>query len=228
MSAKRSIVLICICVATFLSATALVAEKPKSESLETVLKKVIAQQKKTRTLEADFRQEKTLALLAQPEISTGKFLFAKPNQVRWDYDAPRRLQLLISKGWLTTYYPDLHRAERLEVKRFEDRIFKYMGASGTIEELERYFDFTFTDTKGQPSYKLDLTPKTKVVAKRVKKITIWIDRSSYLANKFEYTEGDGDVTRYEFKNMRLNQSVDPTLFTLTLPPGVKVESMRLD
>jgi len=204
------------------------AKPPKGETLDSVLKKVIEQQKKTKSLEAQFRQEKTLALLAQPEVSTGTFSFAKPNQVLWDYQAPRKLQLLIAKGWLTTYYPELNKAERLEVKRFEDRIFKYMGATGTIEELARYFDFTFTDTKGQPSYRLELSPKTKLVAKRVRKITIWIDRSSYLTNRFEYVEGDGDITKYEFTNIRLNQTIEPTRFTLNLPATVKMQSMKLN
>ncbi|HXI12279.1 MAG TPA: outer membrane lipoprotein carrier protein LolA [Thermoanaerobaculia bacterium] len=230
MSRRTSSILLSFIAAFALSVNAAKpSSKPsKGETLETVLKKVIDQQKKTMSLEAEFRQEKTLALLAQPEISTGTFSFAKPNQVLWVYQAPRKLQLLVSKGWLTTYYPDLNKAERLEVKRFEDRIFKYMGATGTIEELARYFDFTFTDTKGQPSYRLELSPKTKIVAKRVRKITIWIDRSSYLTNRFEYVEGDGDITKYDFTNIRLNQKIEPTRFTLNLPATVKMQSMKLN
>lgn len=208
--------------------TAAQAAPKASESMETVLKRVIEQQKKTRTLEADFKQEKTMALLSRPEVSSGTFAFAKPNQVLWTYSAPRRLQMLISGGVLTTYYPDLNKAERLEVKRFEERIFKYMGASGTIDELARYFDFTFTDTKNNPAYRLDLSPKTKLVARRVRKITIYIDRKSYLTTRFEYVEGDGDITRYEFTNLRMNQSIEPGRFALNLPSTVKIESMKLN
>jgi len=42
-------------------------------SLDEVIRKVQEQQKKTSTLEADFKQEKVLALLAKPEVSTGHF-----------------------------------------------------------------------------------------------------------------------------------------------------------
>ena len=57
--------------------------------------------------------------------------------------------MLIANGMLTTYYPDLNKAERIEVKRYQDRIFKYMGASGAIDELGAWFNFTFTNTLRQ-------------------------------------------------------------------------------
>lgn len=199
----------------------------RTESLEAVVKKVQEQQKKTTTLQADFRQEKELALLAKPEVSTGTFVYSKPSNVLWTYDAPKRVTMLIANHTLTTYYPELKKAERIDVGKFEDRIFKYMGASGAIDELARYFDFTFTDTATNPSYLLDLTPKNRVVAKRVKRIKLWIDKKTYLTNKIEYVEGDGDITRYEFTNVKINAPVAQSRFTLNLPPTVRVEQMKL-
>ncbi len=202
-------------------------QKSDPNSLEAVVRKVQEQQKKTNSIQADFRQEKELALLAKPEVSTGTFVFSKPNHVLWVYDAPKRVQMLIANGLLTTYYPDLNKAETLDVTRFQDRIFKYMGASGTIDELSQYFDFTFTNNAANPFFVLDLTPKTSVVAKRLRHIRIWIDKETYLTSKFEYTEGDGDITRCEFTKIKVNQPIAQSRFTLNLPPGVRVEQMKL-
>lgn len=196
-------------------------------TLDSVIRKVQEQQKSTSTLQADFRQEKELALLAKPEVSNGTFVYSKPNNVLWTYAAPKRVQMVIAGGTLTTWYPDLNKAERIDVKRFEDRIFKYMGASGAIDELGRYFDFTFSDSPKLPVYVLDLTPKTRAVSKRVRHIKLWIDKKTYLTAKVEYVEGDGDVTRYEFTNIRINQPVPASRFALQLPAGVKVEQMKL-
>lgn len=203
------------------------APKADPNSLDEVVRRVQEQQKNTNTLEADFRQEKTLALLARPEVSSGHFTYSKPNSVLWRYVAPRRVEMLIANGVLTTYYPDLNRAEQIEVKRYQDRIFKYMGASGAIDEMGTYFDFTFVNKADDPYYQLDLKPKTRGIARRVRHITIWIDKKSYLTTKFEYTEGDGDVTRYEFTNVRVNQPIEQGRFTLALPPSVKLEQMKL-
>src|SRR5438552_13686281 len=135
--------------------------------------------------------------------------------------------MLIANGMMTTYYPDLNKAEQIEVKRYQDRIFKYMGASGALDELATYFNFTFTDRADQPAFQLDLDPKTKTIAKRVRHIRIWIDRKSYLTTRFEYTEGDGDTTRYEFTNVKINEPVTRDRFVLNLPPTVKLEQMKL-
>jgi outer membrane lipoprotein-sorting protein len=215
-----------ICVAA-VTLPAFAARTVDPNSLDEVIRKVQEQQKTTSTLEADFRQEKILALLAKPEVSTGHFTFSKPNNVLWRYDPPKRVEMLIANGMLTTYYPDLNKAEQIEVKRYQDRIFRYMGASGAIDELAAYFDFTFRNVSNQPSYELDLKPKTKGIAKRVRHIKIWIDKKSFLTTKFEYTEGDGDITRYEFTNVRVNQPIEQRRFTLNLPANVRVETMKL-
>lgn len=197
-------------------------------ALEFVMRKVSEKQKKTRTLQADFIQEREIALLSEPEVSTGTFVYSKPNNVLWKYDAPKPVTMLISKGVMTTYYPQLQKAETTHVKRFEQRIFKYMGAGGAIDELSRYFNFTFIETKGKPFYTLELTPKTKMIARRVRRIKIWIDRETYLTTKFEYVEGDGDLTRYEFRKVQFNENVPQSLFAISLPAGVRVQQMKVE
>ena len=165
----RKLSAIALCAAA-IGLPAFAARQPDPNSLDEVIKQVQEQQKKTMTIESDFRQEKILSLLARPEVSTGRFVFSKPDKVLWIYDAPRRVEMLISNGIMTTYYPDLNKAEQLEVKRYQDRIFKYMGASGAIDDLAIYFDFTFTNRADDPRYVLDLKPKTKSIAKRVQHI----------------------------------------------------------
>ena len=123
--------------------------------------------------------------------------------------------------------PDLKKAERIEVKHYQDRIFRYMGASGAIDELGAWFNFTFTNTSNKPYFVLDLAPKNKAVARRVRHIKIFIDRKSYLTTQFEYTEGDGDKTRYEFTNVKVNAPVEQSRFSLQLPSSVRVEQMKL-
>src|SRR5438876_4923111 len=135
---------------------AFAARKADPNSLDEVIKRVQEQQKKTTTLQADFKQEKTLALLSKPEVASGHFTYQKPNNVLWTYESPKRVTMLIANGMMTTYYPDLNKAEQIEVKRYQDRIFKYMGASGALDELGAWFNFTFTNTSDKAYYTLDL------------------------------------------------------------------------
>lgn len=201
---------------------------PSGQTLEKVLDEVQKRQKTVESIEASFRQEKTLDLLAETQVSTGTFAYVSPDKVRWDYDSPAPVVMLIAEGRLTTWYPELKKAETLEVTRFQDRIFKYMGAGSAIDELSSYFNFRFTETQRSNSWRLDLAPKTKQIEKRVKSITIWIDRETYLTSRFEYVEGDGDSTIYEFSDIHINEPIDAKRFALELPTDVRVEQIRLD
>lgn len=216
-------------IATLLAAPTGAATPAKaSQTLDSVLKEVQKRQAAVKTLQAEFVQEKSLALLSQPQVSRGSFAYEKPDKVLWRYAEPTPVTMVIADGRMTTWYPKLSRAETIEVGRFQDRIFKYMGAANAIGELSTWFNFRFSDRKGDTTWKLELLPKTSQVSKRMKGITIWIDRQSYLTTKFEYVEGDGDVTRYEFTSIRVNEPVPPSTFKLDLPPTVKVDKMKLD
>jgi outer membrane lipoprotein carrier protein len=201
---------------------------PGTKKLADVIREVSARQKSVSTLQADFKQEKVMALLANPETSTGSFTYSKPHNVVWNYSSPRPVTMVIADGWMTTYYPDLNKAEKLEVQKYQDRIFRYMAASGAIDELGKYFNFSFVESKKANFYTLELLPKTQALGKRVQRIKIWIDKTSYLTTKFEYVEGDGDLTRYEFSNVRVNGVVPAATFKLNLPAGVRVEQVKLN
>ena len=81
---------------TYFVAAALVAmplsaaSKPAPVTLESVIKQVQQQQKKTQTMQADFKQEKEMALLSKPETSSGRFVFSKPNRWATSTSAPLR------------------------------------------------------------------------------------------------------------------------------------------
>ncbi|MFN2238818.1 MAG: outer membrane lipoprotein carrier protein LolA [Thermoanaerobaculia bacterium] len=198
----------------------------RGTEIERVLSRLSEEQAKIQTLQASFRQEKTVGLLAGPEVSTGTFVFSRPNRALWTYDQPKRVDMLVADGWMTTYYPDLRRAERIEIKKYEDRIFRYLGAgTGAISDLDAFFEFQLIDTSTSPTYRLELTPRSKRVAKRVKQIKVWIDRESYLTTAFEYQEGDGDLTRYEFSAVKVNRPLPDSKFELSLPSSVSVETM---
>ncbi|MFN2441785.1 MAG: outer membrane lipoprotein carrier protein LolA [Thermoanaerobaculia bacterium] len=194
--------------------------------IERVLSRLSEEQTKIQTLQASFRQEKTVGLLAGTEVSTGTFIFSRPNRALWTYDQPKRVDMLVADGWMTTYYPDLRRAERIEIKKYEDRIFRYLGAgTGAIGDLDAFFEFQLVDTSNSPTYRLELTPRSRRIAKRVKQIKVWIDRKSYLTTAFEYQEADGDLTRYEFSAVKVNRPLPDSKFELSLPSSVRVETM---
>ena len=147
--------------------------KTNPDSLDEVIKKVQQRAARTDTLQADFRQEKELALLSKPEVSTGRSSLSKPNNVSGPTTPRSGCTMLIAEGMLTTYYPDLNKAERIDVKRYQDRIFKYMGASGAIDELGALLRLHLHDNAAKSVRTCSISiRRIETIAKRVRHIKI--------------------------------------------------------
>jgi len=197
------------------------------EKLAALVRRVSQVQTSLATLNADFEQTRTSHLLAAPSVSHGRFYFRAPDSVRWEYDAPREMTVLITGGVAITYRPAEKRAERIEVGRAQRRVFRFISAAEPLDKLMQHFTFVFHDPLGDGNYLLELRPAALMMKKRLRSVTIEIERATYLPIKVSYTEADGDSTAYSFSNVRLNQPQPPDLFTLTMPPDVQVVRIKL-
>jgi outer membrane lipoprotein carrier protein len=197
------------------------------EKLAALVRRVSQVQTSLATLNADFEQTRTSHLLAAPSVSHGRFYFRAPDSVRWEYDAPREMIVLITGGVAITYRPAEKRAERIEVGRAQRRVFRFISATEPLDKLMQHFTFVFHDPLGDGNYLLELRPAALMMKKRLRSVTIEIERATYLPIKVSYTEADGDSTAYSFSNVRLNQPQPPDLFTLTMPPDVQVVRIKL-
>jgi len=198
-----------------------------ADKLAALVQRVSQVQASATTLTAQFEQRKTSRLLAEPSISRGRFYFKAPDSVRWDYDEPRRMTVLLTGGVAITYRPEEKRAERVEVGRAQRRVLRFISAAEPIEKLRAYFTFTFRDPGEAGNYTLLLKPTAHQIKKRLQLVEIEIDRHSLLPVKVAYTEADGDSTAYEFANIERNRPQASDLFNLSLPPDVKVVQLKL-
>jgi outer membrane lipoprotein-sorting protein len=200
-----------------------------ADRLQALIDRVKFEQGRLTTLEASFAQRRESEMLVAPEESRGTFSFAVPDRVRWEYDSPKPLTLVIRGSEMTTWYRDLGRADRVNVGRYSNQVMRYLGAAGSLETLMQYFTLrvAFPDGKGS-AYQLDLAPRYERIAKRLKAMTLWLDPATFLPSRLRYTEADGDVTEYRFTGVRLNAALPPNRFDLTLPAGVEVRTLDLE
>ena len=198
------------------------------ERLQALLDRVKLEQQSLKTLEARFVQHQQSELLVEPQESSGVFSFAAPDRVRWEYREPNPISVVIHGSDMTTWYRDLNRADKLKVGRYSSQVFKYLGASGAMQTLLDYFKVAISPVKGDEPFRLELTPKYQRIAKRLKSMTIWIDSQRYLPVRLKYAEADGDVTEYEFKDMKINPPIPADRFVLSLPKGVETRVIDLE
>jgi outer membrane lipoprotein-sorting protein len=148
--------------------------------------------------------------------------------VRWEYTDPNPISVVIDGEEMTTWYRDLDRAEELEIGRYSAQVFKYLGASGSLDALLEYFTVTarFPDEPGE-AYQLVLDPRYQRIAKRLDSMTLWIDPERFLPVRLRYVAADGDVTEYRFEDIEINGEIPADRFELQLTDGVAVRRVDL-
>ena len=192
------------------------------DRLGALVERMKIEQKGFATLVATFEQETSTEMLVEAEKSKGTFYYEAPDKVRWQYDAPTPKVIVINGDELVTWYQDLHRAEKVQVGRYSDAVFKYLGASGSLETLMDYFSLRVDFPKGSGPYKIDLVPRYKRVEKRLRDMSVAIDGKLFVPVELSYTEPNGDSTHYEFSDFKVNQPIPATHFQLDLPSDVDV------
>ena len=192
------------------------------QRLSALVERVKYEQRQLKTLEARFTQQQESSMLAAPEESKGVFSYAAPDRVRWEYLSPSPITVVIRGEEMTTWYRDLKRAETLKVGRYSGQVFKYLGASGSLQTLLEYFTvkLKLPEKKGDP-YRLELVPKYQRIAKRLKGMTLWIDDANFFPERLKYVEADGDTVEYQFSDLKRNAPIPADRFVLKLPPGVQ-------
>lgn len=199
-----------------------------TQRLQALLDRVRLEQQKLKTLEARFVQHQESALLAAPEESTGVFSYAAPDRVRWEYQRPNPITVVIQGDRMTTWYHDLRRADLVKVGRYSNQVLKYLGASGNMQTLLDYFTvkLAMPGKKGD-AYRLELVPRYPRIAKRLKSMTIWIDPELFFPTRMKYVEADGDTADYEFRDLKKNTPIPAERFVLKLPKEVRTRTIDL-
>jgi outer membrane lipoprotein-sorting protein len=192
------------------------------QRLNALVERVKLEQRQLKTLEARFTQQQESSMLTAPEESKGFFSYAAPDRVRWEYLSPSPISVVIRGDEMTTWYRDLKRAETLKVGRYSNQVFKYLGASGSLETLLEYFTvrLKLPARRGEP-YRMELLPRYQRIAKRLKSMTLWINDDTFFPSRLKYVEADGDTVEYQFSDFKRNAPIPADRFVLKLPPGVE-------
>ncbi len=190
-----------------------------------LVSRIAARQRAIRSLEARFVQERSSALLLEPETSRGRFWFRVPDRVRWEYETPRRMVVLFRDGVLSTWLPGEKVLERARVPQKKRRFLEFLVGTRPIDELLGQFRIVVTDPGEPEPWEIRLEPASRIVARHVRRIVLGVDRQLLLPVTVEYDEADGDVTRYRFAEIRVDPKIPDERFELELPPDVTVRAV---
>jgi outer membrane lipoprotein-sorting protein len=218
-----------LAIAFVLASTSLWTQGAEAHAPELTLEQALSLFAKTqesiKTLQASFEERKELSLLKEPVVQKGTFYHSKPQLFLWDYATPTVKKILLTDDLLLAYYPDMKRAEEVNVRRWTSQIRRYLQVGENLEELRKDYEVAL----GKPGSDdlpgatlLILTPKSKKIRAKLEQIRIGLDSESGLTRRVIYQEGDGDKTVFTFKDIVVNREIDASRYQISLPPDVKM------
>ncbi len=163
-----------------------------------------------RSVQADFVQEKHLAILAHPIVSTGRFTFKAPVSLRWEYFTPVHTVLLMDDGRTRKYVSQ--NGEFVEEHG--------MGVDSmqiVLQEITGWLDGEINDTptfiaEPEKDGYIILRPRDQALARIVSRIELKLMGTSGLMESVTLYEGPESFTRMVFAEAVLNEAILPSVF----------------
>lgn len=153
-------------------------------------------------LEATFREEKRIALLAEPLVSEGTLHYARGKLARHTL-SPRRQSVLLEGERLRFFDGDREEVVDLganaALRTFVTSFLRLLA--GDRAALERAFDLRF-DHEGA-RWRVVLEPKTDAVRRMVRRIEL--EGTELILAKMRVVEASGDEARTTFSEVKPNR-----------------------
>ncbi len=165
----------------------------------------------TKTIKADFTEEKFLSYLKEPAKSTGVFYYKKEKKLRWEKLKP-------------TPYIFLVNGDKAKIKdnNKEKDISSFNEAVGRIKDLIMILvNGEFQDNKlfrpvcykNDKTYMVKLYPKNRRLAKIFDNIQLTFSMETLRLKEMDFFEKSGDKSTMKFYNDVINVNLEDQLFT---------------
>lgn len=217
------------CLLCFLSLSPL-SQAQGTYTLEQVFAKMDEVAKTFRSAQSDIERTHVTILVNDKDVSSGKFYYVrqgKEPRVRLDLMKPAIQQLLIDKGKLQIYTPNLKQVQEASLGEHQDKVemFMALGFGQSSQDLKKNFAVSVGPdevVEGRKTTVLELKPKNSSMFRSVQ---MWMDQEKWVSIQIKTTESSGDYLNLKFYNIKINPRIPDSTFVLKLPSDVRVLKM---
>ena len=165
-----------------------------------------------RTLQCQFVQTKTSALLAGEAVSKGNMVFRSPDRLLWRYTEPFAYTLLVRGDSVTMQAAGQQKAETAVNSRLQRAVSGMVTGMVSGRKLfdENMYEIQlFDDGK---SWRAEMQPKSRSMKRMFTQLTLQFDKQSQRVTEVKFVEAGGDRTTIRFKEVSCNVPIDNSLF----------------
>jgi outer membrane lipoprotein carrier protein len=189
-----------------------------------VLRRASAAYENVRSLQADFVMVFENPLLRQRLTSRGTLYQRQPDRIALRFTDPAGDLILGDGQYFYMYQPSNNPDQYFrQPATAAGQTGVNLQAQFVGNPVER-FSHTLEGTEsvaGRSAHVLLLVPRQRAEYRSLK---VWLDERDSLARRFEITEHNGSVRRFDLQNMQVNPSIPDGVFRFTPPPGARAIS----
>ena len=174
------------------------------------------------SLQANFREERHLAMLKDPVVNEGKVWFTLPDKIRREIGGKTPSTTVTDGKKVSIYYPNYQQVEvyDLEKRPIIKDTMRALTAGLNFREVATYY--AIEGSKNGSQYQLTLTPKTASVRKLVKTVNLTIDEN-LTPVRVVIQDNKDQVFTETYTNVR-RDTLPASTFEFSPPPGTKVST----
>jgi outer membrane lipoprotein-sorting protein len=206
------------------------AQAQGTYTLDQVFAKMDEVSKTFRSSQADIERTHVTVLVNDKDVSSGKFYYVrqgKEPRVRFQFTKPAVQDVLIDKGKLQIYTPNLKQVQEASLGEHQDKVEMIMalGFGQSSQDLKKNYAVKLAGEEtvdGRKTVVLELQPKSSTMFKSVR---MWMDEQKWVAVQINTTEASGDYMIVKFSDIKVNTAIPESTFNLKLPKDVRVLKM---
>jgi outer membrane lipoprotein-sorting protein len=175
-------------------------------------------QRDTRTVTAAFTQVKHVSLLDEPIVSSGRFVFKRPDRVRLQIEKPHPATVIINGHDI--HIPNLPERERQALAMAPvEAMFTQLGAmfTGSMQTLQAGFEVTAHDTGA--SIEVTLLPRQASVQQMFREIDLGFSGAELFATQIRLADALGDSLEITLHDVQRNVEVPDSAFDVGNTPA---------
>jgi outer membrane lipoprotein-sorting protein len=194
---------------------------------DSALDRWLSAQTNLHTWSADLIQTRSLKVLSQPLVSTGRVWVVLPDRFRWELGQPAQTIALRQGTTLSVIYPRLKRVEKYPLDEKQPGPWRdalalldasFPRSRAELESRFRMVSMTVTNAV----WELALEPKSASARRFMNRIVVGLHTNDFLLTSTELRFSDGSIMRNDFTNAVLNQPLDASRFEAKIEPGFTV------
>jgi len=161
-------------------------------------------------ISADFVQEKHLPILAKPLVSNGRFVYRRPDSLRWEYFSPVKSILLMIDGKARRFVQSEQGLVEDVGARMQAMRFVMPEIGGWLSG--RFEDNPMFDARLEENGRIVLIPKDEGMARFIQRIELHLSERPGVIQQVLIFEGEKAYTRMQFTDIQVNPVIEDRLF----------------